>query len=206
VFPFTDARYGGRVSATDHRRATAERNLEAILDAAERLVESGRQLSISAVASEAEVSRVTVYAHFEGLEQLVEALVERAVSRAVTSIQAAEPERGAAEEALQRVIAASWEELGRHQGIGHVVASGLTAEATHRAHHNAARLIRDLVDRGRREKAFRTDVPAEWLVASYFALVHGARDEVLAGRMSRGPALKALQVTLVDLFVGSPAV
>jgi TetR/AcrR family transcriptional regulator, mexCD-oprJ operon repressor len=193
------------VTTTDHRRATAERNLEAILDGAERLVESGRQLSISAVASEAGVSRVTVYAHFEGLEQLVEALVERAVNRAVATIEAAEPDRGPADEALRRVIAASWEELGRHQGIGLAAASGLTAEATHRAHQSAASRIRRLVDRGRKEKAFRSDVPAGWLVASYFALVHGARDEVLAGRMKRGPALKALEATLVDLFVGAGA-
>jgi TetR/AcrR family transcriptional regulator, mexCD-oprJ operon repressor len=193
------------VTTTDHRRATAERNLEAILDGAERLVESGRQLSISAVASEAGVSRVTVYAHFEGLEQLVEALVERAVNRAVATIEAAEPDRGPADEALRRVIAASWEELGRHQGIGLAAASGLTAEAIHRAHQSAASRIRRLVDRGRKEKAFRSDVPAGWLVASYFALVHGARDEVLAGRMKRGPALKALEATLVDLFVGAGA-
>ena len=103
------------MTATDHRRATAERNVEAILDGAERLAEQGKQLSISAVAGEAHVSRVTVYAHFEGLEQLVEALVQRAVSRAVATIEAAEPERGPADEALRRVIAASWEELGRHQ-------------------------------------------------------------------------------------------
>ena len=49
-------------------------------------------------------------------------------------------------------------------------------------------------------------MPADWLVASYFALVHGARDEVLAGRMKRGPALEALEATLVDLFVGTRAV
>jgi TetR/AcrR family transcriptional regulator, mexCD-oprJ operon repressor len=206
VFPCTDARYGEPVTATDHRRATAERNLEAILDAAERLVENGRQLSISAVAGEAGLSRVTVYAHFEGLEQLVEALVERAVGRAVATIEAAEPERGPADEALRRVIAASWEELGRHQGIGRAAATELSAEATLRAHHGALRRIRKLVDRGRKEKTFRTDVPADWLVASYFALVHGARDEVLAGRMKRGPALDALEATLVALFVGTRAV
>lgn len=194
------------MSATDHRRATAERNVGAILDAAEALVERGRQLSISAIASEAGVSRVTVYAHYEGLEQLIEALVERAVRRAVESIAAAEPERGPADEALRRVVAASWEQLGSHQGIGRAAATELTAEATHRAHESAAGLLRALVNRGRREKTFRTDVPAEWLVASYFALVHGARDEVLAGRMKRGPALKALQATLVDLFVRTRAV
>jgi TetR/AcrR family transcriptional regulator, mexCD-oprJ operon repressor len=190
------------VSVTDHRRATAERNVEAILDGAERLVESGQEVTIAAVAREAGVSRVTVYAHFQGLEQLVEALVERAVSRAVASIEAAEPERGPADEALRRVIAASWDELGRHQGIGRAAATGLTAEAIHRSHETAARRIRQLVERGRKEKAFRTDVPAAWLVASYFALVHGARDEVLVGRMKRDPALDALQATLTDLFVG----
>ena len=190
------------MSTTDHRRATAERNVEAILDAAGRLLESGRQPSISAIASEAGVSRVTVYSHFQGLEQLIEALVERAVTRAVETIEAAAPDRGPADEALRRVIAASWEELARHQGIGRAAATELTAEATHRAHESAARRLRELVDRGRAEKTFRTDVPADWLVASYFALVHGARDEVLAGRMKRGPALDALQATLTDLFAG----
>ena len=48
----------------DHRRATAERNVEAILDAAESLLGDGEATSIAAVAGRAGVSRVTVYAHF----------------------------------------------------------------------------------------------------------------------------------------------
>jgi TetR/AcrR family transcriptional regulator, mexCD-oprJ operon repressor len=201
---FTDGRYGAAVTATDHRRATAERNVEAILDAASELLESGRQPSISAVAGQAGVSRVTVYAHFQDLEQLIEALVERAVLRAEASIEAAEPGRGPADEALRRVIQVSWDELGRHHAIGQAAAAGLSSAAIHRSHESAARQIRKLVERGRREKVFRTDVSPSWLVASYFALVHAARDEVLAGRSDRKKALRDLEPTLLSLFKGEP--
>ncbi len=50
--------------AIDHRRATAERNVQAILDSAEQLLERREPVSIAAVATHAGVSRVTVYAHF----------------------------------------------------------------------------------------------------------------------------------------------
>jgi AcrR family transcriptional regulator len=198
-------RYGAAEMAqpvTDHRRATAERNVEAILDAAERLLESGKQPSISAVASEAGVSRVTVYAHFQGVEQLLEALVERTVRRSLTAIAAAEPDRGPPLDALRRVIDASWEELGRHEGIGRGAAAELSAHAMRRSHESAHGLLRELVERGRAENAFRTDVTVEWLVTSFFALVHAARDEVLAGHADRTTALHDLSATLVDLFTG----
>ena len=48
---------------TGYQRQVAERNVEAILDAAEELLQQG-QANISAVAVLAGVSRVTVYAHF----------------------------------------------------------------------------------------------------------------------------------------------
>jgi AcrR family transcriptional regulator len=50
--------------AADYQRAIAERNVEAILDAVEDLLERRAQASVSAVAALAGVSRVTVYAHF----------------------------------------------------------------------------------------------------------------------------------------------
>ena len=62
-------------------------------------------------------------------------------------------------------------------------------------------MIRKLVDRGRREGAFRTDVPAEWLVTSFLALIHAAAEEVRAGLDSTA-ALEALSLTVCDLFAG----
>jgi TetR/AcrR family transcriptional repressor of mexCD-oprJ operon len=188
--------------ATDHRRAIAERNVEAILDGAERQLQAGKQASISAVAGEAGVSRVTVYAHFPDRERLVEALVERAVRRASEAIEAAEPDRGPAVDALDRVIEASWQELGRHEEIARAAAVALSGDAMRRTHESGRRRVRRLVERGRRAGDFRTDVGSGWLVSSFFALVHAAREEVRAGELDADEALEALSATLKDLFVG----
>jgi TetR/AcrR family transcriptional regulator, mexCD-oprJ operon repressor len=188
--------------ATDHRRATAERNIEAILDATERLLERGDEPTFVAVAGEAGVSRVTVYAHFATREQLLEAVVERTVRRTTVALDAVELERGPPLEALQRVIDVGWRQLDRNHAIAEAAGELLTPEALRRAHLAAHRRLRSLVDRGRRSGDFRTDVPAEWLIAAFHALIHGAGDEVRAGRMRAGPALKALQTTMHDVFSG----
>jgi TetR/AcrR family transcriptional repressor of mexCD-oprJ operon len=186
---------------TDHRTAIAERNVEAILDGAERLLQSGKHASIAAVAAEAGLSRVTVYAHFPDRPRLLEALVERAVRRASTAVDAAEPDDGPATEALARVLEASWEELGRHEGVARAATLELSGEAMRRAHETARERIRRLVERGRREGAFRTDLGVDWLVSCFFALIHTAGDEVRAGHLSRSAALQALSATVSDLFV-----
>ena len=188
--------------ATDHRRATAERNIEAILDAAGRLLERGSEPTIVAVAGEAGVSRVTVYAHFATREQLLESVVERTVQRTTKALDAVEPERGPPLEALDRVIDIGWRDLDRNNAIAQAAGEQLTAEALRQAHETAHRRLRKLVDRGRRSGDFRTDVPAEWLVTAFHALIPAAGDDVRAGRMRPGPALKALRTSLHDVFSG----
>jgi AcrR family transcriptional regulator len=190
------------MAAVDHRRATAERNVEAILDAAERLLDRGGEPTIVAVAGEAGVSRVTVNAHFAALEPLLEAVVERAVGRSTEALDAVEPERGPPLEALQRVIDVGWRDLDRNHAIAQAAADMLTSEALVRTHRRAHRRLRKLVDRGRRSGDFRTDVPAEWLVTTFHALIHAAGDEVRAGRMSARGALDALRKTVHDVFSG----
>src|SRR5688572_25102225 len=108
--------------ATDHRRAIAERNVEAILDAAEQLLERRSQATIAAVAKEAGVSRVTVYAHFATRETLLEAVVERAVERATAAFDAAEADSESAVLALDRVIEAGWRDLERNRGVAQAAA------------------------------------------------------------------------------------
>src|SRR5437773_7212542 len=105
------------MTGQDSRRVTAERNVEAILDATRRLLEHGSQPNMSAVAAEAGVSRPTLYAHFGDRGQLIEALVERTVRGTVVAVDAAEPERGPAVDALHRLIDASWTQLARHEAI-----------------------------------------------------------------------------------------
>src|SRR5260370_24899618 len=111
----------------DSRQVTSERNLVAILDGAERVLQRGEQASVSAFAAEAGLSRPTVYAHFPDLERLLEALVERTVRRTMVALDSAEPDRGLAARALRRLLAASWEALGLHDDIALAPAAYLTA-------------------------------------------------------------------------------
>ena len=187
---------------TEQPRQLANRNVEAILDGAERLLGRREQASISAVAAEAGVSRPTVYAYFPDLERILEALVERAVRRTMAAIESAEPDRGPAAEALQRLLAASWQELARHEAIARASAAALSADAMRRAHEAARAVIRRVVKRGRREGSFRRDVPANWLVTSCLALIHAAAETVRAGELDSDAALAVLSVTVADVFEG----
>lgn len=189
-------------TSTDHRRAKAERNVEAILDAAERLLRRRSQASIAGVAKEAGVSRVTVYAHFPSREELVEAVVARVTRAAHESIEDARPDEGDPVDALERVITVAWDELERQEAIRQAAAEELSAEAVHRAHQSAAATVRKLIERGRKAGVFRKDLPVEWLVASCFGLLHTGADEVREGRIKPDAARRAVRTSLVELFTG----
>ena len=186
--------------ASDHRRATAERNVEAILDAVERLLEERRPLSIAAVAAASGLSRVTVYAHFENLTQLVEAVLARSIRHAMAAIDAAEADRGPAMEALERLLQSGWRELDRRDAVARAASERLPAETLRRQHEPLLGVIENLVARGREEGAFRTDLPPQWLVTTLYALIHAAGDDVRAGRLDADDAPRILTTTVGDLF------
>jgi TetR/AcrR family transcriptional regulator, mexCD-oprJ operon repressor len=188
----------------DFRQEIAERNIEAILDAAEHLVRRAEPLTFSAVSHESGLSRPTVYAHFEDRARLVESLVERAVRRTLAAIASADPEHGSAVEALQRLISAGWEQLAHHETLARAAAKELSSDAMRRAHHDARAVIKKLIERGQAEGAFRTDLSTDWLVTSCLALIHAAAEEVRSGSLSHPAARKALVSTVTDLFVGNP--
>jgi TetR/AcrR family transcriptional repressor of mexCD-oprJ operon len=188
-------------AATDHRRAIAERNVASILDAAERLLERGVQATISAVAAEAGLSRVTVYAHFPTREDLLKAVTERAVRLAVGDLETARLDEGSAAEALDRVVTLSWRVLDRRQAMARATAEQLSADDRQRLHGALLAEMRRLVERGRAQGDFRADLPAEWLVASFYALLHATSDEVRAGRLEATDAPEVLRTTLRDLFL-----
>jgi TetR/AcrR family transcriptional regulator, mexCD-oprJ operon repressor len=187
---------------TDRRRAIADRNMQAILDAAEELLRNQAPVTIAAVAAQASVSRVTVYAHFATSEALLEAVLERAVGQATQALAAAEPQTGPALEALARLVAVGWRELGPHAGMAEAAAARLSPDAMARSHQAARHPIAELVARGRREGTFRTDVPESWLVTCCFTLFHSCADEVRAGRLAPPDAERVLATTITDLFTG----
>jgi TetR/AcrR family transcriptional regulator, mexCD-oprJ operon repressor len=184
----------------DHRRATAERNTAAILDATGRLLAQGTRLNMRAIAAQAGVSRPTLYAHFKTIGDVVEAVISRAVGESVAAIEAADPQTGPACDALERLAAASWAQIARFDSMARSALEHLPAGSLHRTHTPIMGHVRDLVARGQDEGAFRTDLPGEWLVSMYFALVHGAADHARFHDGSRERALELLQTSLRDLF------
>ncbi|HYK26424.1 MAG TPA: TetR/AcrR family transcriptional regulator [Streptosporangiaceae bacterium] len=184
----------------DHHRAIAERNVDAILDATEALLERHGQASITAVAKEAGVSRVTVYSHFPTWDSLLEAAVQRAVGRTMASIESAQPADGPPAEALQRLLAAAWKHLGRYSAMAQAVTEYLNPEAVTRSHQAAHNLIGSLIERGQADGSFRTDLPGSWLVTASIALIHACIEEVTAGRIDESSAERILTVTIAGLF------
>jgi AcrR family transcriptional regulator len=186
-----------------HQRAIAERNVDAILDAVEEQLEERGQATISAVAKRAGVSRVTVYAHFPTWQVLLEAAVERAVRRTMTALAAASPDDGPPVQALERMLAAAWRHLARYGAMAQAVAEQLSPEAVTRTHQAAHQTIGALVERGRADGSFRTDLPAGWLITACIALIHTCAEEVRAGRIGEGDAVPVVTATVRDLFTGT---
>src|SRR5215472_1085001 len=187
---------------TAYQREVAERNVEAILDAAEELLAQGHA-NISAVAAQAGVSRVTVYAHFPTWTALLEAAVERAVRQTMTTLQSVHPDDGPPIEALDRMLAATWQHLARYQAMAAAVSELLTPEAVTRTHQAAHHTIGALLERGQADGSFRTDLPARWLVTASIALVHACNDEVRAGHIDQHDAIRILTTSVRDLLTGT---
>jgi TetR/AcrR family transcriptional regulator, mexCD-oprJ operon repressor len=189
--------------AIGYQQATAQRNITAILDAAEDLLERRARTSMAAVATQAGVSRVTVYAHFPSWEAILQAVVERAVGRTAAALDAADPEADPPPEALARLVAVGWQALSRNAGMAQAAAEQLSPAAITRTHQAALGKLVGLLARGQADGSFRTDLPAAWLTAAALALLHAGGDEVRAGRLDPAAAPQVLATTIRDLFTGS---
>ncbi len=188
------------MATVDHRRAIADRNRSAILDATERLLAQRSALSMAAVAAEAGVSRPTLYAHFKTLADILDAAVRRAVERSMVAITATEPDAGRADQALARMLEASWSHLATLDALAQGAAEHLPAERLRRSHAPLMALTIEVIERGQREGTFRTDLPAAWPVSVYYSLIHGADDLTRHRDMGRREVLAMLKTTIRDVF------
>jgi AcrR family transcriptional regulator len=182
--------------AEPRRRADAERSVARILDAAVDALASDPEASMAEIARRARVVRATVYVHFPSRESLIEAVTRNAIAQASAAIEAAEPERGDAAGALRRVLAATWRTLGRYHALVAINTRLPHADLQSR-HEPVLAALEPLIERGQREGAFRSDVPAAWHLATMLALVHAASAELSAGRMPEQQAEAALLATVL---------
>jgi len=182
------------------RRADAERSIAAILHAALEVLSERPDASMEDVAKAAGVSRQTVYAHHNSREALLAAVSERAMEQAVAAIDAADPGRGAPDEALDRLVAASWQTVSRHARLLDSLHALYTPEELHAYHAPLFERFERLIRRGRRAGLFDREQPASWLLATTMNLSHTAAAEVRAGRMTEEDAGRALTRAVHRVF------
>jgi AcrR family transcriptional regulator len=188
---------------SERRRADAARNIEAILDAALEVLSERPEASMAEVAAAAGVARQTVYAHYSSREELLKAVVDRAIEETAAALDAAKLDRGPPEEALLRLIDAGWERLERHSRLrANPHAPG--SEQLYGQHGPILERLARLVRRGQRSGAFDRRLSPTWLLAAALGLFHAAADEVAAGRLTAEQAAAALEQSIPRLFETPP--
>jgi TetR/AcrR family transcriptional regulator, mexCD-oprJ operon repressor len=190
-------------SATDRqprRRADAERNIAAILDAGLASFSRNADASLTDVARRAGVGRVTLYRHFPSREALIDAVLAHAIGSADSALEAVAVDDGPAPEALARLIHSSWRIVDHHRSLLAAAQRDLPPARIRHHHDQAMARVERLVARGQNEGDFRTDVPRPWLVATFYGVLHTAAEEVDAGRLDPTTAPEILTATLLAAF------
>jgi AcrR family transcriptional regulator len=177
------------------RRADAERNIQAIIDAALEALASDPDASMAEIARRAGVVRATVYMHFPTRESLLDAVMERSTGLVAEAIRSAEPSRGEPTEALERVLLATWKQLSDFHSVLAINISRLSAKELRRRHLPVTTQFMPLLERGQAEGIFRSDVSAQWLIAVLRAIVHVASTELQAGRLSQAEVEQTMLTT-----------
>jgi AcrR family transcriptional regulator len=182
------------------RRADAERNIAAILEAGLACFSRSADASVAEVAQAAGVGRVTLYGHFPSREALTDAVLAHAIAKANTALDAVDVDHGPASEALERLVGSSWRIIDQHRSLLAAAQAHLPVARVRQHHDQAMARVERLIARGQAQGAFRTDLPRSWLVATFYGLMHGAAEEVDAGRLEPDQAAGVLTATLRAAF------
>ncbi|WP_069165571.1 TetR/AcrR family transcriptional regulator [Nocardia altamirensis] len=183
------------------RRADAERSRADILDAATRLLADRPDVGMAAIATEAGVTRQTVYAHFASRDELLHAVIDHTTRRAIAAMDAADLDSGTATDALLRMLDVGWQFFRKSPGPDQL---GAFAPRRDRERHVPVedRLLK-LIRRGQRAGEFDSAAAPEWLVAAIIAVSHAAGEQVRADLMSIPQAQKTLRRTVLRLIRAS---
>jgi AcrR family transcriptional regulator len=177
------------------RRSDADRSVQAILEAALDALAGDPDASMAEIARRAGVVRATIYAHFPTRESLLDFVMERAVAQVAEATAAAEPARGEPQEALERVLRATWRKLDLFHALLAINTARLSAEELRRRHLPVTTQFAPLIERGQKDGVFRRDVPVTWHLAVLRAIVHAASAELRGGRLTEATVEQTMLTT-----------
>ncbi len=191
--------------AQRRRRADAERNVAAILDAAGRVLGERPDASMDDIAKAAGISRQTVYAHFPSRDALLTALLTEVTARVVEAIATADLDTGPAADALVRFLEISWQAFESDPFLLHLTSPPKSPEEERDQHEPVLGPLEQLIRRGQRTGEFDPTLPVSWLLSATIALGHAAGEEVRAGHMTPDQAIATLRRSIPRLFTaGEP--
>ena len=172
-------------------RADARRNVQRILEATTALIARDPAISMERIAEGAGVSRATLYHHFPNRDVLMDVLTDQSIEEVTAALAAARPAEGAASQAMERVLRAAWQVIGRYRGL--VIVNQRLERAVLRARLEPALApLRTLIARGQDGGEFDPELPVEWLIGTLTDLIHGASRQVTAGSMDAAAAERVL--------------
>lgn len=185
-----------------NQRSDAQRNRAAILAAVPVALRNSPDASIADIAAEAGVGRMTLYGHFKTRAELIEAALTESLERG-EEVLSEVPLDGHADEAFSRLIESSWTLLDQARAILAAAQKELPTERIRELHEEAEARMRSLLERGRNEGVFRSDLPVSWLLATTHVVMNAAAEEITAGRLDPGSAAHFIDATLRPAFAAT---
>jgi TetR/AcrR family transcriptional repressor of mexCD-oprJ operon len=153
---------------------------------------------LAVFARRAGVVRAPVYMHFATRESLLDAVMEQAVGQVAAATRDAEPTQSEPEEALDRVLRATWHKLSDFHALLAINTARLSAKELQRRHEPVMTLFVPLIERGQASGAFRSDLPVSWHLAMVRAIAHAASAEVRSGRIDEPRVEDAMIATAMN--------
>jgi len=189
---------GGRTA----RRADAEQNTARILDAAATCLCRSPTASMAEIAQAAGLGRVTVYGHFPSRDALIEATLARLLERGEAVLGGLDL-TGNPREALCTLVESSWRLIADADAVLQAAQSVLPPGRIRELHAKPAQRVEALVRRGQAEGAFRTDLPATWLVSVLYHVLKGAAADVSGGRLDPSDAPHFIVATVLAAYANA---
>src|SRR6266511_2884785 len=143
------------MASNKKRRADAERNIAAILNASLACFSRSADASVAEVARAAGVGRVTLYGHFPSRQALTDTVLTHAIGKTNTALDAVAIDHGPAPEALARLVGSSWRIVDQHRTLLAAAQRELPPARIRRHHDQVMARVERLIARGQDQGDFR---------------------------------------------------